>query len=420
MVKKAQFGVEYIIVAAFALLVLSAAITVFYSRYASQEEELDEAQLKKFGNSILEASNRLAYHGDQSMISLDIILPEGVKDAYVEDSKYLVFEFERLGQQSEIVFRSNFNLAIDFYDLNAGVKNIVLETRGDYILVCSKHFDGSCDQMCSVSEKENYSNSPSDCCREDCTGCTDDKNFYFCASDGLCHATCGGHNDCAAQCDWDGALWQNELCYNCTSNCLWGNAKSCPYYCINATAKNCGSSVTHNLNLNEHCNYGAGCTIVGCYYSYNVSLPMDYCYNCYSQGGSVGEYCPLSGTLSWGTCYYGTRGCNSTNTTDCTLDFVNLTAGYEYHDLVDGGASWRLDDDLPNICNYGSDACEPTGPNLPNSEQCFVPGYKDANSTCYYEPAGILNRSDDCTTAGCVLLSINCSEGFCDPVLGCV
>lgn len=421
MVKKSQFAIEYLVVAGFAVFVMSVAVFFVYNQMSHKTSELEVAQINKFGNSIIELTNKLSYMVEQSRLTTQVVLPSNIKDIYVENKKDLVVEYQRDGEIGEIVFHSNLNLALDFDEFNPGVKNIILESKKNYVLICSQENEFSCDNVCEITSKEeNTSNNHNDCCKTDCTGCREDGNFYFCESDGLCHAACDNHNDCNAQCDWDGfRLWQ-DFCYNCTLSCQWGNPKSCPRACLNETPLVCGDSAyNHTLGLKEYCNYGMVCNVSGCSYLSYADLNNSYCYSCTSAGATQGDYCPSSGSLTNNICYYGNRNCTGSNLLNCTLNTIDMGEGFEYYSLVDNNPSWRLDNDS-NLCEWGDDPCITIGNGLTNSEPCYPAGIVDDNNICYYDPSGDTDRSNDCSITGCTLSKWLDCLGTCDSILGCI
>ena len=423
MVKRAQFAIEYLIIGTFIFFGISVAMYAVYTNVGKQSQELEIAELKEFGNSIITVTNDLGYMGSESRKTLELILPDNVVDVFVENDKYLIFKYQAGDTIVDIPFESKLPLAIDFEDLNPGVKNMFIETRDQYILVCSKRGELSCDNLCSVTEGETAANNPNDCCKSDCTECTNDANYYFCISDSLCHAACDNHNDCNGQCDWNASLLWENFCYNCTPTCMWGNQKPCPTYCVNATALQCGVPYsTHTLDQDEYCNHGAVCSIGNCSYSGSAYMDGLYCYFCNEDGAGIGDYCPPSGTYINDFCYYGVlRQCGPPSNQNCSLSEFNMTLGFEYYDLHDGALSWRLDNES-QWCEYGPDACTSSGSGLIFAEDCPWAGYKDmATGNCYYESGGTVDRSDDCSAVGCQIQNDSgCALGYCHPTLGCI
>lgn len=423
MVKRGQFAIEYLIIGSFIFFGISVAMYAVYSNMGRQSQELEIAQVREFGNSIIEVSDQLGYMGSQSRRTLNLILPDNVVDVYVENDKYLIIEYQAGDNIVPIPFESKLPIALDFDDIKPGVKNMLIETREQYVLVCSKNNDLACDNICSVTDGETVENNANDCCKSDCTSCIDDASYYFCASDGLCHATCDNHNDCDSQCDWNTSFWWDSICYNCTPACQWGNDKSCPQYCVNATQYQCGiPGTTHAIGEDEYCNYGMVCSVGNCSYSGGSFMDRMYCYSCTPGGTAQGEYCPASGTYINDICYYGSeRNCTTPNNQNCTLSELNMTTGFDFYDLNDGNPSWRLDNES-QWCEWGPDACTSTGSGLTSAWDCPWAGYKDMGTgNCYYEAGGTVDRSDDCSASGCTILNDSgCSEGFCDPLLGCI
>ena len=67
--KRGQFSTEYLIVGTFAFLILTSGVFFLYTETRKQHEEFDEAQLKKFGSTIVASAQRLAYTDSPSKLT---------------------------------------------------------------------------------------------------------------------------------------------------------------------------------------------------------------------------------------------------------------------------------------------------------------------------------------------------------------
>ncbi len=200
--KKGQFATEYIATIAFGIMVITTVAFVMYAEFGKQVKEVDLAQLGRFGNSIIDAVNRVSYLGEDSVITITPMMPGWVKNVSVEQNKILVFTFEGDTGPSEVLFRSPVNIMVDIGNLNRGVKKIVVRDKSDYTLVCSQDTKLRCNNRCDFSSGENSDNTPSDCCTSGCYSCTDteDKSYTICSHDVACHSSCYGHNGCKTVC----------------------------------------------------------------------------------------------------------------------------------------------------------------------------------------------------------------------------
>lgn len=234
MVKKAQFATEYLVVTAFALFFISLTVYAIYTQIGHKTSELDVAQLNRAGNSIIESVNKLAYMAEKSRTTVKVMLPENLKKVYVENKKDLVFEYESGGDTGYLVFHSNSDFELSFENNNPGIRYIVLESKKNYVSGCLQVFKWNCNNVCEVSKGENASNSPSDCCKADCTGCSTsggDESYLICDSDNINHTECDGHNGCILCFDNDGDGYgdpASPVCEYPEYDCDDGNASINP------------------------------------------------------------------------------------------------------------------------------------------------------------------------------------------------
>ncbi len=196
---KGQFATEFIIVAVFALIFLSFGSFFIFYESGEKQKEADFSQLKHFGNKIMEAASDVSYAESASRTTVKGTMPAGVEDGYVENERFLVFNFSWGGKIQHAVFDSEIPLALDMQNFGAGAKTFVVEYRNDYISICDKDTYYSCDKFCNVT-LENGSTSPSDCCLPDCTSCLEDNYTRTCNSDSNSYDECCGHNGCSSIC----------------------------------------------------------------------------------------------------------------------------------------------------------------------------------------------------------------------------
>jgi len=199
MKERGQFSVEYLIVSAFGIMVITVIAFVVYSEFGRQTAEVDMAQLQRFGNSIINAVSKISYLGETSVITINPLMPAGLKNASVVGNRTLSFTIESNGKLSDAPFQSPVNIAADFGSFSKGPKNIIIRSKMNYVLVCTQENNKRCNNYCDHDSGEDALNSPNDCCTADCSGCTENGPFGTCVNDG-CYLTCYGHNGCNKAC----------------------------------------------------------------------------------------------------------------------------------------------------------------------------------------------------------------------------
>lgn len=197
--KKAQLAVEHILVVTFGLLIITSTLFFILRETEVQKQEFEAAQLKKFGNAIIEAVNTVAYSDFPSKITFELAMPSNVDDVLVENNRILVFNFSDDRGSSQMVFSADIDIVIEMNNTSQGIKRIVVESKGDFVSICDQYSDRKCNKICDWPE-ENNDNSPADCCLSDCTGCVDKGSYYFCTNDSICHTNCYRHNNCNQIC----------------------------------------------------------------------------------------------------------------------------------------------------------------------------------------------------------------------------
>lgn len=205
--KRAQAAVEYVMVAAFALLIIIPATYFFYSYSHSAQQRINEAQLSKLGRDIVNNAESIYYHGYPSQITLEEQMPAGIRhiEVYRDWNKKvneLNFRYYSGNGYAENSFPSRINI-MGFFENTSwteGTKNARLfasrnNTGAPYVLVT---FTGDC------AFQDSYDS--------DKSGTVDDTDFAVCngclgqQASGACE-TCDYNGNCKV--DWaDLVMWK--------------------------------------------------------------------------------------------------------------------------------------------------------------------------------------------------------------------
>ncbi len=136
---------EYLLVAGLIILVILPSIYIFYSYSHSSNEEIRQTQLNKIGRGIVDAAEKVYYLGGPSKTTFDATMPNGIRNMEIWCNQELVFF---LADGSEIAFKSRVNITSEIpnydgrccynftkKDYSPGLKHIVVEAKGDNVLV---------------------------------------------------------------------------------------------------------------------------------------------------------------------------------------------------------------------------------------------------------------------------------------------
>jgi len=199
MKKRGQYSTEALIVAGFALFLFTTAFFFLTRETGEQQENLERAQLDKFGKTVVGTVNQLA-KTPASKATLELTLPQGVQDLYIERNNSIVFNYSNGRTTSELLYFADVDIVFDINTLNHGARILQIEAKQNYVSICDQDTDYACNKVCDFLRNETPTNSPGDCCKSDCSACTEDNNYVFCTNDTLCHTECYRHNGCSVIC----------------------------------------------------------------------------------------------------------------------------------------------------------------------------------------------------------------------------
>jgi len=92
--KRGQVSFEYLVIIAFSITILLAAIYVVYSYSVNSNDQFTSSRIEDTGKEIIKTIENLYYStGEGSIIHLELNIPTGIHDAY----------FTKIGSESEFV-----------------------------------------------------------------------------------------------------------------------------------------------------------------------------------------------------------------------------------------------------------------------------------------------------------------------------
>lgn len=144
--KIGQSSVEYLFVVVLALTLILPASFLFFDFSKSSEGSVISAQIDRTGNEILSSAEQVYVIGNGSRVTLELTLPETLTSVKIYDEAELVFKYFAQSGESEAVFFSDVNIALDTSRCDAitaptgcdllfkpGVNTVQISSRGDYV-----------------------------------------------------------------------------------------------------------------------------------------------------------------------------------------------------------------------------------------------------------------------------------------------
>ncbi|MBI5389018.1 hypothetical protein HZB01_01420 [Candidatus Woesearchaeota archaeon] len=139
--KKSQASMEYIIIAAFAIMVVFGVLSFFYSRSQESIADLQSQQINKIGPEIVDAADDVYRSGEPSRRTITLTFPEGITSLYTTDNKEMVFCFTNGG---DVVFISKSPLVLNLAstDVRKGQHKFLLQAQNN--CTCLTTPEGGC------------------------------------------------------------------------------------------------------------------------------------------------------------------------------------------------------------------------------------------------------------------------------------
>ena len=126
-------------IVAVALLTILPMVYLFYSYSQNSAEGINLARLNKFSRSLINNAESVYYLGEANRITIEESMPDYVKNMTIksDETEHIYELIFILGDDSEVAFSSNVNITGNFNeaDFSEGVKNIIIESMGNYVLI---------------------------------------------------------------------------------------------------------------------------------------------------------------------------------------------------------------------------------------------------------------------------------------------
>ncbi len=140
--KKAQIAVEYLFILALALAIIVPGSMLFFNYSKESNEQIIAGQINQIGQNIISQSEDIYAIGRNSWVTLEVVFPDSVKDAYIVEDSELIITYETSRGITEAVFFSDVPIQGNFggnRDISAnfhiGFMNVKVESLGSVIKI---------------------------------------------------------------------------------------------------------------------------------------------------------------------------------------------------------------------------------------------------------------------------------------------
>lgn len=146
--KLGQGAFEYVLVVGIAMILIVPGALLFYQYSTRSNDELTRSKIDMVGNDMLDSAERVYYIGENSWETIEVDVPESVRQTYILNSSELVIRYDSQVGESEAVFFSDINITgppayqvgersyiTDPATAHPGLNVIKITSKGKYVLI---------------------------------------------------------------------------------------------------------------------------------------------------------------------------------------------------------------------------------------------------------------------------------------------
>ena len=123
---KSQISVEFMVVMAFVLLMITPTILIFRSQIKSMNEQVNINQAYAIEKKIISSAEEMYYFGSPSKTTIKVYMPSGVKNIKITDNE-IIFNVTTQYGTTEVVQATPVNLTGSISHIS-GLKYITIES----------------------------------------------------------------------------------------------------------------------------------------------------------------------------------------------------------------------------------------------------------------------------------------------------
>jgi hypothetical protein len=131
--KKAQVGVEYLIIIGLVTFVVSGILLMAFYYSNTSQDTLKVNQLESFGNKIISSAETVFYYGSPAKSTINVYLPEGVSSIEIIDNN-LVIGLQTNSGLTKRAFTSKVPISGSL-SIGYGLKKIKLEATESGVII---------------------------------------------------------------------------------------------------------------------------------------------------------------------------------------------------------------------------------------------------------------------------------------------
>lgn len=142
--RNGQSSIEYLFIVVLALTLILPASFLFFDFSRSSEDSVISSQINRVGNDILSSAEQVYVIGNNSRVTLDLVLPDSLESVVIYDEVELVVSYYTQTGLSQAVFFSDVNITNGTarchpspcpVPLGPGSNNVRISSRGDFVSV---------------------------------------------------------------------------------------------------------------------------------------------------------------------------------------------------------------------------------------------------------------------------------------------
>lgn len=133
--KKAQVGMEYLIIVGFITFIIMSMLVMSYYYVSSSKKRINENQIEVFGNKIIDSAESIFYEGQPSQITITIYVPDNVKEISVKENAIFINSSSTAGV-SKRAFIPNVKLdSSSEIPATEGTHNLLIKAESDRVFI---------------------------------------------------------------------------------------------------------------------------------------------------------------------------------------------------------------------------------------------------------------------------------------------
>jgi uncharacterized protein (UPF0333 family) len=133
--RKAQVGMEYMILVGFLVVITIPLVLVYNSHYKSTSEQIISNQADQLGQKIIDTAESIYYLGEPSKTTIKIYVPQNIENLTIGNNE-IVFGVNVGGGRDDVVKVSSVPIT-GFVSATPGLHTVEIKSHGSYVNISS-------------------------------------------------------------------------------------------------------------------------------------------------------------------------------------------------------------------------------------------------------------------------------------------